>query len=67
MSFEGANETPQCVDCAKVAPGTHTSYTLISKVHGWRLDRRYENGNIVLAWRCRECWQRFKARQEADK
>jgi hypothetical protein len=52
----------RCHDCKKSAPATDTNYTLISKQHGWRLDRRRENGTIILEWRCPECWQRFKAR-----
>jgi hypothetical protein len=49
------------VDCKKAAPDTETNYTLISKAHGWRLERRTEKGVVNLHWRCPTCWERFKA------
>ena len=65
MSHEGETEAQRSIDSKKAAPATETNYTLISKTHGWRLDRRHENGAIVLEWRCPECWQKFKNRVPA--
>ena len=57
-----AAERDTCVDCRVTAPVTETDYTLISKTHNWRLERRREHGGLVLEWRCPMCWQRYKAR-----
>lgn len=50
----------RCIDCNMEPPDTKTSYSLIAM--GWRLDRRHEDGTLVLEWRCPECWHRFKTR-----
>lgn len=51
-----------CVDCHAESPRTHTSYTLISSAHGWRLMRRVdENGRNIMEWRCPQCWAKHKA------
>jgi hypothetical protein len=53
-----------CVGCGTVAPRTHTSYTLISSLHGWRLTRGVDrSGEICLEWRCPACWAKHRGRQ----
>jgi hypothetical protein len=50
-----------CADCGKEAPQTETNYTLISAQFGWRLTRsKGPSGELVVAWRCPECWREFK-------
>jgi len=51
------------VDCHKIAPETSTDFTLISVEFGWRLRRQFNaDGSLDLAWRCPECWKKFKAK-----
>jgi hypothetical protein len=53
-----------CVDCGQVAPLTETSFTLISKSHGWRLTRQTDpSGRRSLEWRCPKCYTRFREKQ----
>jgi hypothetical protein len=61
MDAPAAPELQACIDCKVPAPITKTDYTLISKTHKWRLERRREHGMLVLEWRCPTCWQRHKA------
>jgi hypothetical protein len=52
-----------CVDCGKQSPRTETGFTLISQRFGWRLRReRLSDGNVLVEWRCPECWNQFKQR-----
>lgn len=52
----------QCVGCQAKAPKTDTAHTLIGDKHGWRLARAVDaHGMVVMQWRCRSCWQKFKA------
>jgi hypothetical protein len=50
----------QCCDCGIDSPRVKEGDTLVSVVHGWRLQRRTVNGQVVLEWRCGSCWQRHK-------
>jgi hypothetical protein len=56
-----------CIDCKTPAPATDTDYTLISKTHNWRLERRWEHGALVLEWRCPRCWQHYKMRRASTR
>ena len=50
-----------CIGCGKKSPETETNYTLISAQFGWRLTRyRDADGNIVIEWRCPNCWRDYK-------
>jgi hypothetical protein len=50
------------VGCGVEAPETETDFTLISARHGWRLVRRTSTGgDLIIEWRCPECWQHHKA------
>jgi len=50
-----------CIGCGKKSPETETNYTLISAQFGWRLTRyRDAEGNIVIEWRCPNCWRDYK-------
>ncbi|NOU26791.1 MAG: hypothetical protein HOO96_02700 [Polyangiaceae bacterium] len=52
-----------CVNCHKIAPETSTDFTLISVEFGWRLRRQFNaDGSLDLAWRCPDCWKKFKAK-----
>ena len=53
-----------CSDCGKMSPETETNYTLISAQFGWRLTRsRAENGDLIVEWRCAECWRDHKKKK----
>jgi hypothetical protein len=53
-----------CCDCGTVSPAAHTSHTLISKQHGWRLIRALTaNGEMRLEWRCPPCWKAYRAKK----
>jgi hypothetical protein len=54
----------RCMDCKKDAPETESNFTLISQQHGWRLSRsKSSTGRNIHAWRCPECYGKFKARR----
>jgi hypothetical protein len=48
-----------CVDCSRMAPHAETSYTLIGQ--GWRASKRETTEGVVVEWRCRDCWRRYKS------
>ena len=53
----------RCVDCGVLSPPTHTSHTLISAKHGWRLSRKkLADGAVVYEWRCLSCFNEQKAK-----
>lgn len=57
----------RCVGCGAKTPDASTAHTLISERHGWRLTRRATaEGNHVLDWYCRPCWQERKRKAEAQ-
>lgn len=61
MGEEEENSSKVCIDCGARSPPTNTAYTLISSRFGWRLSRRRtESGELVLEWRCPECWAKYK-------
>jgi hypothetical protein len=61
LSCEPGDGVQICVGCGKKAPETETNYTLISAQFGWRLTRqKRDDGEIVLEWRCPNCWRDFK-------
>jgi len=64
----GASESRfHCVGCADLSPPTHSSHTLISSQHGWRLSRRLSTrGEYLYEWRCPKCWRRHKERGVKD-
>jgi len=47
-----------CTDCAARAPDAETSYTVIGA--GWRLSKRQTPDGILVEWRCKECWRKYK-------
>ena len=57
-------ESHVCIDCGTVSPRTHTSYTLISSLYGWRLTRGVDRtGEICLEWHCPACWAKQRGRK----
>ena len=56
-------DSPQCVDCDKVAPPTGTNYTLISSRFGWRLTRASGSQRKVMQWRCPACYARVREKE----
>lgn len=51
----------KCVSCGKLPPQTETAYTLIGNKFGWRVTRhRSPNGEMVVEWRCGDCWRKYK-------
>src|SRR5580704_5400936 len=57
----GVSDRPTCADCHQPSPETETNYTLIGSRFGWRLTRRIgPQGNLLVEWRCAECWRAYK-------
>lgn len=55
----------RCVDCGVLSPPTHTSHTLISAKHGWRLSRiKRPDGAVQFEWRCLSCFNALKAKRQ---
>src|SRR6185436_11961836 len=61
---EPARATFQCVDCGVSSPEAAGEYTLISSRFGWRLSRSFNNGVLLLEWRCPTCWARQRQRAQ---
>jgi hypothetical protein len=58
---EGSVEVRKpCIDCSAEPPTTNTEQTLVSKL-GWRVSRIKRDDEIIIEWRCADCWAKHKA------